>query len=236
MNRPLALLTALVSMGPPTLADSPRNVPPKGFIPLFNGKDFENWRGLQPDTNPYKLAEKSKEDRAKMQARDNEEMAKHWRVENGELINDGVGPYLATVKDYRNFELFVDWKIVPKGDSGVYLRGTPQVQIWDTTEAGGKWAMGAKFGSGSLWNNKKSTNRALVHADNPPGQWNTFHITMKGDRVTVELNGKRVVDNLPLDNYWNPDKPLSDRGPIELQTHGGVIQWRNIFLRELPDE
>ena len=61
-------------------------------------------------------------------------MKKHWRIDDGVIINDGQGAYLTTDKDYGDVELLVDFKIGPKGDSGVYLRGTPQIQIWDFSE------------------------------------------------------------------------------------------------------
>jgi hypothetical protein len=57
---------------------------------------------------------------------------------------------------------------------------------------------------------------------------------MVGENVTVHFNGKLVVDNAPLENFWEPGKPVYDTGPIQLQTHGGEIRWRNIFIREIP--
>ena len=136
----------------------------------------------------------------------------------------------------------VDYKTVPGADSGIYLRGVPQVQIWDTTEKAGKWKLGADKGSGGLWNNGKAGapgRDPLVHADKPLGEWNSFHITMRGTIVTVVLNGKLVVDKAPLNNFWDRKTPLSKRkplikrGPIQLQTHGGEISWRNIYVKEL---
>jgi hypothetical protein len=233
MARFVAALVLFASV--PSRAEPPVNAPPDGFVALFNGRDFEGWRGFAPDASPYKIEAMSPQQREAWQARADRDLHKHWRVENGELVNDGRPPYLATVKDYSDFELLVEWRIAPGADSGIYLRGTPQVQIWDTTEAGGKRLLGAKHGSGSLWNNRNTTNRALVHADRPPGEWNAFRILMRGDRVAVELNGRLVVDDLPLENYWSRDKPLPRRGPIQLQTHGGEIRWRNIFLRESPE-
>ena len=102
-------------------------------------------------------------------------------MDSGEIVNDGQGVYLTTDKDYGDVELFVDFKIGPKGDSGVYLRGTPQVQIWDFTEP--SYArMGADKGSGGLWNNSPGNagKDPLTVADNPIGQWNTFRIIQTG--------------------------------------------------------
>ena len=160
---------------------------------------------------------------------------------DGGLVNDGKGLYLSTVKNYKDFELLVDYKTVAGADSGIYLRGVPQVQIWDSLDKA-KWKLGADKGSGGLWNNGKAGDPGrdpLVHADKPFGQWNSFRITMKGTLVTVLLNDKLVVDKVPLNNFWDRKTPISKRkpligkGPIQLQTHGGEISWRNIFVKEL---
>ena len=108
--------------------------PPKGFTALFNGKDLTGWRGRQPNYNPAEEAALSKEALAEKQAAWNTARDAHWKVdaEKGEIVSDGKDPHLATVKDYGDFELYVDWLMVsPNGDSGIYLRGIPQVQIWD---------------------------------------------------------------------------------------------------------
>ncbi|NLE36400.1 MAG: DUF1080 domain-containing protein [Pirellulaceae bacterium] len=212
-----------------------RPEPPKGYVALFNGKNLTGWKGLgHYDPAKYKtLAPEAREELDKTNA---VAFEKHWRVENGELVNDGKGPYATTVKEYGDFELLIEYKTVGKADSGVYLRGIPQVQIWDTTEEGGKWDLGADKGSGALWNNKGKGRLPLVYADKPFGQWNTLKIKMIGDRVTVHLNGMLTVDDAPLENFWNRKKPAYSTGPIQLQTHGGEIRWRNIFLREIPRE
>jgi len=203
---------------------------PEGFIPLFNGRDLTGWMGLPkpPYDNPIRRAQLSPEERAKVQAKADELMRKHWTVKDGVLCFDGKGFSLATAReDYGDFELYVDWKLLTdNGDSGIYLRGSPQVQIWDPA----RW----KIGSGGLYNNKKHPSKALVIADKPIGQWNTFYIKMVGDRVTVDLNGKRVVDNVVMENYWDRSRPIFPVGTIELQCHGDPICFRNIFIREIP--
>jgi hypothetical protein len=210
------------------------NVPPEGFVALFNGNDLAGWRGGGTE-NPAKRLELSTEDRERQDKASIEDIHKHWRVENGELVNDGTGQYLTTVKDYGDFELRLEYKTVAKADSGIYLRGIPQVQIWDTTKEGGKWDRNADKGSGGLFNNPKGSpgQLPLVHADKPFGEWNSFVIRMIGDKVDVVFNDQLVVDKAPLQNYFEKDKPLPAAGPIQLQTHGGEIRWRNIFLREL---
>ena len=197
------------------------NKPPEGFKLLFNGKDLTGWQGLVELPERLKL---SAEQLAEKQKEANEKYLPHWTVKDGILHYDGKGQSLQTAKDYGNLELWVDWKIGPKGDSGIYLRGNPQVQIWDDP-----------VGSGGLYNNKKNAHDPIAVADRPAGQWNRFHIFMKGDIVTVYLNGTLVVDQTPLENYWEPGKPLPAKGPIELQHHGDRLWFKNIYIKELPD-
>jgi len=220
------------------------NQPPKGFKALFNGKDLKGWWGLKTE-DPAKWMALDKDALAEKKAASIKDVNEHWSIEKGELVNDGHGLYLSTEKNYGDFELYIDYKTVAKADSGIYLRGVPQVQIWDTTEEGGKWKIGADKGSGGLWNNPKgdSGKDPKVLADKPFGQWNSFRIIMVGERVTIWLNGKLIVEHARLNNFWDrksplgKQKPVIRRGPIELQTHGGEIRWRNIFIREIePNE
>ena len=209
--------------------------PPEGFTALFNGKDLTGWHGMR-HMDPRKLAAMSPEERAQFREKSLPDVQKHWRAENGELVNDGHGAYLTTDKDYGDIEFWIDYKTVPKADSGIYLRATPQIQIWDTTKEGGKWGIGADKGSGGLWNCSKNNpgKNPLVLADKPFGEWNSFRIRQLGARTSVWLNDKLVVDHAVMEGYFNRKLPLAPRGPIELQTHGGEIRWRNVCLREIP--
>ena len=204
--------------------------PPEGFTALFNGKDYEGW--IPANINPYKFQAFTAEERQAYIDSLMPEFKKHWTVENEEMVNDGHGAYASTVKEYKDFELLLEYKTVPLADSGIYLRGTPQVQIWDYRKEGGKWGLGADKGSGGLWNNRKDRD-PLELADKPFGEWNSFRITLKGDVVNVWLNGKHIVKDVVMENYWDRSKPLIDKGFIQLQTHGGEIRWRNIFIKEL---
>ena len=207
----------------------------EGFTSLFNGKNLEGWWGLDT-VNPENWINLPEEDLAQKRANSLSDIHKHWRVENQELVNDGKGLYLTTIQNFADFELQLEYKTVPLADSGIYLRGYPQVQIWDTTEAGGKWRFGAEKGSGGLWNNRPGDGwQPLVHADKPFGEWNHFRIIMKGDQVTIYLNQQLVVKDSVLINYWHKKtkKPILSEGPIQLQTHGGEIRWRNLYLKEL---
>jgi Domain of Unknown Function (DUF1080) len=234
-----AVLLALLALLAPVAADENAdkagpndNKPPEGFTALFNGKDLTNWQGLVELPQRAKL---SQEDLAKKQTEANEKFLPHWTIKDGVLTYDGKGNSLQTAKNYGNFELYIDWKIEEKGDSGIYLRGNPQVQIWDSDRTPGARGLDKGSGSGGLWNNKINPNRPLKKADKPVGEWNTFHIVMKGDKATIQLNGVLVVDNTPLENYWEPGKPLPVKGPIELQHHGDKLWFKNIYIRELPD-
>jgi hypothetical protein len=216
-------------------ADAACPAPPQGFTVIFNGKDLSGWHG-KPHHDPYKLAAMPEAQRKTLLERWNADAKQHWSVDNGELVNDGKGAYLTTDKEYGDIDFWIEYKTVALADSGIYLRTTPQVQIWDYTEAGGKWKLGADKGSGGLWNNSPGApgKDPSVLADKPFGQWNKFHIIQVGERVTVWLNDKLVVDHARLENYYNRKLPLLKRASIQLQTHGGEIRWRNIFIREIP--
>ncbi len=253
--------------------------PPEGFTALFNGSDLSGWYGWGT-RDPQQLWDMTPEEQAEYKRKsieggllnakgepDNQHINAHWSVENGELVNDGKGLYLSTDKDYADFELMLEYKALPKGDSGVYLRGTPQIQIWDPAEADPS-GLGRALGSGGLWNNRKGSpgKDPLKKMDKPLGEWNQMHVTMVGERVTVELNGEVVVDHAPLENFFANQKkgylayakpakgdagkekeepklpngymldPVYPKGPIQLQTHGSEIRWRNVFVREIGYE
>ena len=235
MRRWLAVLAlALPAVGVAHAAPAPGTA--KGFTPLFNGKDLSGWHGM-PTFDPRKLAEMTEEARAKQIAEWTADAKKHWSVDEKEgcLVNDGHGAYLTTDKEYGDVELQVDYKMLPKGDSGVYLRGAPQIQIWDSTDPA-KFNLGADKGSGGLWNNSPGTpgKDPLVNADRPFGEWNHFRIIQVGARTTVYLNDKLVVDHAIMENYFDRSNPLLPKGVIQLQTHGAEIRWRNVLVREIP--
>ncbi|HEV3338787.1 MAG TPA: DUF1080 domain-containing protein [Pirellulales bacterium] len=230
MRLPASLtLACLVTFA--SMASAADNTPPSGFVALFNGKDLAGWKGLlkSPLDDPSKRAQASPDELAKAQQEADEDMRAHWSAKDGVLVFDGKGRSLATAKDYGDFELWVDWKIEPKGDSGIYLRGTPQVQIWDPSSDSAKGV-----GSGGLFNNQKDPSKPVTVADKAIGEWNAFKITMVGDKVTIKLNDVLVVDNVVLENYWERDKPIYPTGQIELQNHGNTLYFKNIYLREIP--
>lgn len=209
---------------------------PEGFTPIFNGKDLTGWHG-KPHFDPRKLAAMPEAERAAKLAEWDADAKQHWTVENGELVNDGHGAYLVTDKEYGDYEFLIEYKTVARADSGIYLKGTPQVQIWDYTDPE-KFKLDANLGSGGLWNNSAGApgKNPSELADKAFGEWNSFRIRQVGARTTVWLNGKKVVNHAVMENYWDRKSPLFATGPIELQTHGGEIRWRNLYIKELTPE
>ncbi|MFV0268742.1 MAG: DUF1080 domain-containing protein [Draconibacterium sp.] len=205
----------------------------KGFVSMFNGKNLDGWQGMLLNGNPIKIAEMSEAEKAKAQVEADKKMVENWSARDGQIIFNGHGANLVSVKRYKDFEMIVDWKITKKGDSGIYLRGAPQVQIWDTSRV----EVGAQVGSGGLYNNNKDNVRnPLKVADNPIGEWNTFRITMIGEKVTVYLNGELVVDNIRMDNYWDRSIPIFEEGTIELQAHGNELAFRDVYVKEIDTQ
>lgn len=205
--------------------------PVEGFVSHFNGRDLTGWKGLVD--NPIAREKMTPIELAEKQIAADQRMRDNWRVENGLLAYFGNGfDNICTVEQYGDFEMIVDWRLDPTGkepDAGIYLRGTPQVQIWDIARVN----VGAQVGSGGLYNNQKNRSTPLCVADNPLGEWNSFYIKMVGQHVTVRLNGILVVDNVPLENYWDRSRPIFPVEQIELQAHGSKVYYRDIFIRRL---
>jgi len=232
----IGLILAVVVSLTGAAARGADNMPPEGFRALFNGRDLSGWYGM----NPHSVANLKGDEKSAALAKQRTEFAGHWKVENGELVNDGEGPYATTEQDFGNIELRIEYKTVPKADSGIYLRGLPQVQIWDWNQVFDPKNPTRRphLGSGGLFNNTPGTpgRDPLVRADRPFGEWNQFRIRQIGDRTWVWLNDQLVVENAIMENYENRGKPIPAKGPILLQTHGGEIRWKNIFVREISAE
>ena len=148
----------------------------------------------------------------------------HWKIENGELNNDGKGTDLVTAKSYRNFELMLEWKIPLRGDSGVYLPGGQQVRIWAKDSGSG----------GFVFNHKYTVSPAVV-ADRPLGEWNSFRIKLLNSKVTVTLNGKVVMQDVPVEKGFDPPMLGPVEGPLRLQKspHNVMTTFRAIYIRGL---
>ena len=235
-TRFVVTFAVIVTLLMPSVDVSAEIKAPKGFTSLLNGKDLSNWYGWST-RNPEQLQKMSAAEQKTYKDTSRLDIAKHWKVEGDAVVNDGHGLYLTTEREFSDYELLIDYKTVPKADSGIYLKGAPQVQIWDFTDPS-KFGIGADKGSGGLWNNSKGAKGKdpLVLADNKLGKWNSFRIRQVGARTSVWLNNKLVVDHATLENYFDRKRPLFHHGPIQLQTHGGEISWRNIYVREIGTE
>jgi len=200
-----------------------------GFVSMFNGYDLTGWKGLVE--NPIARSKMTPKELADKQAKADDVMRQDWKVENGMLVYEGTGyDNLCSAKMYGDIEMYVDWKIGDKGDAGIYLRGSPQVQIWDISRTN----VGAQVGSGGLYNNQKYKSIPLLVADNPVNEWNSFYIRMEGDKVTVYLNGQLVTDQIILENFWDRTLPIFPQDAIELQAHDSRVEYRDLYVREIP--
>lgn len=225
------------------------NQPPKGFKALFNGKDFTNWRVDPLDGGHWKVIDGVIDYDALSEAPDRNNKNLWSEKEFGDFVlhmdwrikrTTGLYPMPIVLPDGSD-KLDEDGKVIkiprPNADSGIYLRGEgkSQVNIWC-------WPIG----SGEVYGYRRDQKMPAsvragvtpkVKADKPVGEWNKFVITMKGDRLTVVLNGQSVIKNAQL-----PGVPA--KGKFALQHHGGMkngeyspasslVQFRNIFVREL---
>jgi HEAT repeat protein len=209
------------------MADMPQD---EGFKSIFNGIDLTGWQGLVED--PIIRKRMSRVELERKQAESNVMVPANWSVKDGCIWFNGKGNNLCSIVEYGDFEMLVDWKITKDGDSGIYLRGTPQVQIWDTSRTDA----GAQVGSGGLYNNEVNPSKPLKVADNLAGEWNTFRIVMIGEKVSVWLNGELVTDNVTMENYWDRKNSIFPTGPVELQAHGTDLAFRDIYIREISEK
>lgn len=242
------LISALLflSLSATVFAQDSKKIP-EGFVSLFNGRNFSNWKVPQGDNG-------------------------HWKIINGVIDYDAESEAedknLWSDKEYRDFILYVDWRIkevpwtnphvpfilpsglhkknakgeeitmaVPDSDSGILLRGEGKCQanIWN-------WPIGSGEVYGYRMDDKMPAEvrkgvTPRVHADKNIGEWNTFKITMKANRMTVELNGIIVIEDALLPG-------LPESGRIGLQHHGSkrdgewvsppsLVQFRNIYIKEI---
>ena len=228
-----SLIALFAALSASTFLHAAEPKPPQGFRAIFNGADLSGWHGLNPHGAAKLTGEKRKANLLQQRA----DFKEHWYIEKGELVNDGHGPYATSDEEFGDIEFLLEYKTVPKADSGIYLRGAPQVQIWDSNQVFDPRNPTRKphLGSGGLFNNTEGTpgRHPLERADKPFGSWNQFRIRQIGARTWVWLNTKLVVDGAVMENYWDRTQSLPARGPIMLQTHGGEIRWRNLFVRDI---
>ena len=141
-----SLLAGWVAFAIPALASAAEPTPPKGFTALFNGKDFTNFKGWsihEKGGSPPEMAKLSPEEKQKKFEAWTDDLKKNWTIDNGELVNKGTGAYLATEKDYGDYELMVEYKLAATVDSGIYPKTMPQIQVWAVMvqrEVADRWA------------------------------------------------------------------------------------------------
>jgi len=169
-----------------TAAGAEDNQPPASFTSLFNGKDMSGWKA---------------------------DPQRHWKADGGVMVYDGKAKNLVSERAFSDFILLIDWKIEKGGNSGIFLRGEPQVEIWDNQS----------MGSGGIY---PQHHKPLKVADKPAGQWNHFEIQLEKGLVTVHLNGELVLDKFEC-------KFSKPAGPLVLQHHGTPLWFKNIYIKEL---
>lgn len=242
-------LIAVLAVLPIGLVSTARSAdPPQGFTSLFNGRDFQNWKVPQGDNGHWKIVDGVIDYDAQSEAEGDKSLWSEkeygdfalrldWRIKETPYLNPRVPIIMpdGTHKlDAKGEEIRM---VVPDSDSGVLLRGDgkSQVNIWC-------WPVG----SGEVYGYRMDKSMPAevragvtpkVQADKNIGEWNTFEITVRGDRLTVVLNGKPVIENAQLPG-------IRARGPLALQHHGGkrngqwsgppsLVQFRNISIKEL---
>jgi len=180
----MALLSFVALFSTAAVAED--NQPPAGFASLFNGQDMTGWKA---------------------------DAEGHWKADGGVMVYDGKATNLVSEKSFGDFILLVDWKIEQGGNSGIFLRGGPQVEIWDNRS----------IGSGGIY---PQHHKPLKVADKPAGQWNHFEIQLEKGHVSVHLNGELVLDQFEC-KFNKPG------GPLVFQHHGTPLWFKNIYLKEL---
>jgi hypothetical protein len=225
---------------------APESVSVQGFVTLFNGKDLEGWSVRQADNDDWSVVDgvidcnprgDAKGDRNLWSRKEygDFDLWVDWRIKESPFVNKAARIILPDGTYKKDDSGNVIAVAAPNTDSGVFLRGQhkSQVNIWC-------WPVG----SGEVWGYRTDPAfSAAVHAgvtpkvkaDRPIGEWNTFHIVMQGERLTVTLNEKLIIDNARL-----PGVP--SQGPIALQHHAerkdgewgaSLVQFRNIRIKEL---
>lgn len=233
------------------LGDVRAGGPPPGFVSLFNGRDFTGWKVPMGDNGHWKVVNGVIDYDAKSEAKGERSLFTEKNFKDFTLLIDWkcklepafknknvpiILPSGEHLKDESGKEVRIE---IDDVDSGIYIRGQPsaQVNIW-------MWPIGSGEVYGYRMNKKHPPEvRAGVtpkkRMDKPRGEWNTFEITVKGDRLWVKLNGEEVISNAHLPG-------LVAEGPLALQHHGGwnvktnqwsgppsIVQFRNIYIKDL---
>lgn len=182
----------------------------EGFVSLFNGKDLTGWK-LR---NPKGYAS--------------------WSVKDGALANDVSGGKhgtdLVTEKKFWNFTVRFEFQVPDNSNSGFYLRGRHEIQVLGDFKNG----QPSKGGNGAIYGFKAPD----VFASKPANEWQTCEATMVGKKITVTLNGKKIHDNVECNRATGSeiDNKVNEPGPFFLQGDHGNVSFRNLRIKELPQE
>jgi hypothetical protein len=181
--------------------------PPPGFTALFNGKDLSGWHG-RGDVSPYRLAALTEAERKAQIETWTAEAKKHWTVQGGQFRTDGTGPTLATDSALGDVELLCECTV----------------------------AKGKKPGLPRLYLRGTPLNLDSLALQDAIGKWASVRILQVGERTTVYVNGKRIMEHVRMPNTWDPKLPLPRKGPIQLGADGPDVAWRDLFVREIPSD
>ena len=205
---------------------------PEGWTALFDGTDLDEWKHydyltVEPLLEGLDLRATTHApiDMSKSPAR--------WNIENKAVIaRVGYGDII-TRKDYRNFQLRLD-VLVPdepdwvknewRGNSGIYLRGSHEIAISNTHGQAASMAS-----NGAIYRQTAP----LSEASRPAGEWQSYDITLRGNRVTVLLNGKEIHRDVELKDKTPYGFPVTGSGPIRLQGECSAVRFANIAIREI---
>jgi hypothetical protein len=216
--------------------------PPKGFTALFDGRTWENWNHPARLDGAWEITDGvirlRTDEPPRVKGKDynlstlrkfkNFTLMLDWRL----MGEPHVKPH-QWLKDDGQYHTDAAGKTIMKdnltwGDSGVYLRGTraAQVNIW--CQPCGSGEVGTKFKDKLATKEERLKTMPSVRADKGPGEWNTFVITLRGDRVDVSLNGVQIIKGARV-------KEIQAEGPITIQNHKDAVEFRNIFIKELVE-
>lgn len=244
----VSLISGVIAVIIPGAVFAQDNVAPAGFTALFNGKDLTGWKIPEGDDGHWKVDGGVIDYDAQSEAEGDKSLwtekefgdftlVVDWRIKSTPYKNPRVPIVMPDGSHKLDENGEVIRMVVPDSDSGILPRGfgKAQANIWC-------WPIG----SGEVYGYRMDDSMPaevrqgvtpLTNADRNIGEWNRFEITLRGDRMTVHLNGKLVIDNAQLPG-------IPDRGPIGLQHHGSMrngewvsppslVQFKNIYVKEL---
>ena len=197
---PLALLVSL-----PAVAGEKSKNQEKGFIRLFNGKDFTGW----------KISDNGK-----------------FRIEDGMIVANGERAHLFTVREFKNFEFRAEVMTTPGSNSGIYFHTKYQETGWPTIghESQVNVTHGDPVKTGSLYNVKK-----LFKTPAKDNQWWTQTIIVQGQRIIIKINDETVIDYTEPKDVKGPRKLSKGAFALQAHDPKSVVYYRNIRVKLLPD-